>query len=188
VSHCRDIARGVAKLAHSLEAVLRILGERLQDDLVEPLRDRQLSGVEGAFRSVLTWSVSISIGNWKSETSWPVATPVAHLHEAVVDPLASGEDVGWLHVAVDQTMLVRISEGVASLGEQVPDSRDRNRPVFPYQRVEIAPIEVLHDVAERTIVRSAEVVETNGIRRNQCGGGLGLSLETLPRLVDRGRA
>ena len=42
---------------------------------------------------------------------------IEHFHEVVVNPFAGGKDVGWLHVAVDQPMLVGIGEGVAGLGE-----------------------------------------------------------------------
>ena len=88
---------------------------------------------------------------------------VEHLHEVVVDAQAGGEDVGGLDVAVDQPVLVRVGERVAGLGQQIHGALDRHRAVLLHQRVEVEPLEVLHDVIEGSVLCSSEVVELDRV-------------------------
>ena len=97
------------------------------------------------------------------------------LHETEVDDLGDVEpaaalaqqDVGGLHVAVDEARAVGFAQRLAHLAQHVDDTARRHGPVAPDQLLEVDTVEVLHGVVEEAVWRPAVVVDRDGVRRSQ---------------------
>ena len=102
---------------------------------------------------------------------------VEHLGEIERRPRAAHHHVRRLDVAVHQAVHVRILQRGADLAQDVDGPLRRQRPVLPYQAVEIEAVEQLHHVVEPAVLSGAEVVELHRVRRLERGRGAGLPLE-----------
>ena len=78
---------------------------------------------------------------------------------------------------MDQSPLVRLLERFADLGHEVHHARGRQWSESADEAVEVEPLEQLHDVVERAVVRNAKVVQLDGVRGAERGGRPGLELE-----------
>ncbi len=91
------------------------------------------------------------------------------------------EQVGRLHVAVDDPLGVRGVERIRDLGTQIENRRFRQR-AGREERLERLPLEQLHR-QEALFFVLAEIVDRADVRVVQRGSGAGLTLESF----DRGR-
>ncbi len=63
------------------------------------------------------------------------------------------QDVGRLHVAMDQRLLVRLGERAADLQRKVDHAARRQRTVDAHQTIEVDAVDVLHRVVEDALDR-----------------------------------
>ena len=86
------------------------------------------------------------------------------------------EDVGRLHVPVDGPQPVGVGEGIGRLGEDPGDAVGLHRPLAREHRVQVLPVEQLHDDGRATRLLG-EVVDRGDARVRQRGGDAGLLAE-----------
>ncbi len=90
---------------------------------------------------------------------------VENLHEVHIQPHPAGKNVRWLYVSVDQASRVGFGQRLTGLPQQMHRPLRRYRAVSLDQRLQVETIEELHDEKEGAVLRDAEVVEIDGVRR-----------------------
>ena len=108
---------------------------------------------------------------------------VHDLYEVRLAPVSAEKDVPWLDVAVHEARAVRFGERAARLPENEHDALRHEHPMELDELVERIAVEELHDVVEGAVVRAAEVVELDRVRRAQAGRRLRLALEARHELA-----
>ena len=68
---------------------------------------------------------------------------------------------------MDQATVVRFAERVAYLAQHLDDARRRDRAEPAHQRLQVEPVEQLHDKVEGPGSGLAEVVQPDRVRRLQ---------------------
>ena len=97
---------------------------------------------------------------------------------------------------MDQAPGVRLLQRLAGLAEQVNGALRGHRAEPLDQRLQIEPVQQLHDEEEGSVVGHPEIVQTDGVRGAERRGRLGLAAEALgdhpggagelePRISDR---
>ncbi len=110
----------------------------------------------------------------------PRDAEVGNLHLAV----GGYEDVAGLHVAVDHTMAMRITQSLRDIGRDRGRPRRRERGLGADDRGQRLAVHVLHDDVIRA-VGFAPVKDRDDVRVRQVRGGLCLPPETLDERVVR---
>ena len=87
------------------------------------------------------------------------------------------DDVRRFDIAVNQFVPVGFAQRSADLPQNVENAIGGHRPESANHVFEALPGEVLHHVVKRPVVRSAIVVNFNGVRVAEPGGGLDLAFE-----------
>ena len=120
------------------------------------------------------------LGDALARADRPRYAEVGNLHLAI----GGYEDVAGLHVAVDHTMAMRVTEGFRDIGCNCRRSRRRQWRLGADDRGQRLAVHVLHDDVIST-VGFAPVKDRDDVRVRQVRGGLCLPPETLDERVVR---
>ena len=102
----------------------------------------------------------------------PRQAEVENLH----DVLLIDQQIGRLHVAVDQARLMRMGEALGRLADVVGGGDVIQRAVALDDLLKIAALDVLHDDVME-IAHVVDVVRPDDVAVIERGGGLGLAVE-----------
>ena len=83
---------------------------------------------------------------------------------------------------------VRLFQRCAHLTENVNHPTRRQGTAPTHQRVEIQALQQLHDEIQRLVVRDPKIVELDGVRRPQAGGGFSLAAKRVTASCAAGAA
>ena len=110
---------------------------------------------------------------------------VEHFHVVHLPSVPAGVHVGGFDVSVDQVVLVRFRQRVADLLQEVDGALGGDGAEARHERVQVVPVQELHDVVEGRVFGDSEIEQLNGVRRAHRRGGLRFAFEPLDhRLAD----
>ena len=89
------------------------------------------------------------------------------------------EDIARFDIAVDESVFVGFAECPADLPQNVDDAFGRLRAVPTDEIFETQPGQVFHHIVKGAIFRDAVIVDLDGVRVSQLGGGLHFAFEPL---------